>query len=407
MSYHNIAQQVTEQDGWHQFLSDDLAPIRDAAQTLLAVRDRLADHEGRTLAEATEREERIRPFLVGGLTADGTYSDDALARFTTDFLGVQLDSSKQWVKAQREGLDADEYVAVTVSETEIVTLLQSIKEQITAIERGLGESPSSPNRASAVMLDDPQAVVDTMQEFLEQVVALSAHTHPFMFFAYTTQSLSGRYLGEAYPPVYEQLQDLTDLLGMQQMFVPDVGDGDKRDAYTVWGHEEDRVLDRLYRINSRVWETFGDDALRSTVSYFFTRIPDPREAFVQQADEQLAAMGWSYPEYIEERIDEARRGRNVVHVDTAPSELPAPNSGARSTDDPRYGVHLKALSVEKGLITGCSARTVNTKRYSDTEIAFDEPISLFRFFDDIMPAVFLGKYRIKPTENGVRVYNAR
>lgn len=415
MTYPEIAQQVSGQDEWNRFVENDIKPVAEAANSLLAVRKRLAGQAGDepTLAEVEQREECARPFLVGGITVDGEYKDNALARFTARFLGVRLDSPKRWVKAQRDGLDADGYVAVTVSETRIVSLLQTVNEQLTAVVQSADVSSAAADPDIESLLDTPEDVVEEIQNVLTGLLNVTAQAHPFMFFAYTTRSVSRRYVEEAYPGLQDEFQDLADVLGLHPVFRPDIAESDKREAYTVWGHEEAGMLDRLYQVNNAIWEAFGDDEVRSDLSYFFDHVPDPGAEFERRAEESIAGLNWSYPSYIEERMRDTMEkddsyigGSSSVQVDRPPDDIPAPKNGARSSDDSRYGVHLMSLVVENGVLDAWRARTVNTSGYSNVELSFVEPISLFRYLDEIMPAVFLGQYEFDVTENGVRAYHA-
>lgn len=416
MTYPDIAQQVSSQDEWDRLIENDIKQIAESATALLAVRKRLvgpAESEP-TLAGVEQREGRVRPFLVGGITTEGEYRDNALARFTDRFLGVRLDSPKRWVKAQRDGLDAAEYVTVTASETDIVSLLETVDEQLTAVIRRSDVSSAVDEPDIEALLDSPEDVVDEMQNVLTGLLDVTAQTHPFMFFAYTTRSVSRRYLEEAYPGLDDEFQDLADVLGLHPVFRPDLAESDKREAYTVWGHEEDGIFDRLYQVNNAVWEAFGDDEVRSDLSYFFDHVPDPGAEFERRTEESLADLTWTYPSYIEERMrgtmeeDESYIGGcSSVQVERPPDDIPAPKNGTRSSDDPRYGVHLTSLIVENGVLDAWRARTVNTSGYSTAELSFVEPISLFRYLDDIMPGVFLGQYELDVTENGVRAYHVR
>jgi hypothetical protein len=211
----------------------------------------------------------------------------------------------------------------------------------------------------------------------------------------------------------DEFQELADFLGLHPVFRPDITESDPREAYTIWGHEEDGILDRLYRVNKAVWETFDDDKVRSDLSYFFNHVPDPSGEFERRAEESLSDLNWSYPSYIEEHMRDAMEqdegyigGSSSVQVNRPPSDIPAPKNGARSSNDSRYGVHLRSLIVENGVLDTWQARTVNTSGYSNVELSFVEPISLFRYLDDIMPAVFLGLYELDVTENEVRAYHA-
>ncbi len=404
MSYPDIASTVQNQAAWTQFFEEEIKPLAETAATLLRIREELSNWTGMTLTEVTQQEPWIRPFLVGGITENGEYRDASLAGITAQLLGVSIESPKQWVTSRKEGLDADEYVTVQSNETRFLTLLQTVEATTAPILRELGDSQALDIEIKAYQ-DDPQKLVDELQDFMLQLTNLTANVNEFVFFAYTTRSLTDRYMDHAYPGLDSGFSELAALLGFTKEFIPDINEEPKRTAYTVWGHEDDGILDNLCQMNDAVWECLTDEEFRSTVPPFFESVPDLQQDFKQKRENSLDKVDWTYPSYVEERIKEAR-GSSTVHVDTPPSKMPTPNSGARSTDDWRYGVHLKTLTAEQGLLTSCTARTVNTSGYGDTDIEFEEPMSLFRFLDDIMPAVFLGRYQFEAEGSEVSAYHA-
>ncbi|GAA0289624.1 hypothetical protein [Halarchaeum salinum] len=404
MSYDDIARRITKQEEWTAFANDELRPVAETARTLMELRDRLAPPEPgeTTVREVVDQEPRLRRFLLGGLTDDGSVPDESLANLTEQFLGVALDDPYKWVNAEREGLTGDDYVAVTTTDTRLVSLLQTVDEQLTAVLQHLDTSPPVVDDQVEAVLDDPATLSDLVQQFLTGVLQVTANISPFTFFAYTTQAVTARYLTEAYPSLHGSLHDVAGLVGLQKRFVPDLEDEDRAAEYTVWGHTEDGVLARLHRLNQAVWATFDDEAARSTLSRFFSNVPNPEEDFTRQAEQELTADDWSYPDYIPD----------CAHPDRVPT------STANSTNSSRYRRNMdltKALVVENGVIPAREVITaVNTSSIVHRRQDFDESVSLLRYLDEVMPGVFLGVYNFETVEHqanetpqtGVRVYHA-
>ncbi|GGK79492.1 hypothetical protein [Haloarcula sebkhae] len=404
MSYEAIGQQVADQANWTAFANEEVRPVAEPARTLIQLRNRLTPPEPAetTLSDAVDEEPRIRPFFLGGLTKEGDIPDGSLAELTKRYLGVVLNDPNRWVNAEREGLTGDDYVAVTTTETELSSFVQTVDEQLTAILQQLDEAPPVVDNRVETVLDEPESVADVIQRLLSGVLQLTANTCPFTFFAHTTQAVTARYLTKAYPPLQGEIHDVAGSLGLQKRFVPKLADDEQDAAYTIWGRTEDDVLDRLSRLNQAVWTTFSDETTRSTLSPFFAKVPNPQEDFTRQVEAELTAENWTYPDYLPE----------CAHPDRVPTR------SASSTNDSRYRQDIdltKAFIVEDGTITAQEVITaVNTSSVVHRRQEFDEPVSLLRYLDEVMPGVFLGAYtfetvghqaRNTPT-TGVRVYHA-
>jgi len=404
MSYDDIARRSTKQEEWKAFSNDELQPVAETARTLIELRDRLAPPEpGEIMVrDVVDQEPRLRRFFLGGLTDDGSVPDESLASLTEQFLGVALDDPYKWVSAEREGLAGDKYVAVTTTDTRLIPLLQTVDEQLTAVLRHLDISPPVIDDQVEAILDNPATLADLVQQFLTGALQVTANTSPFTFFAYTTRAVTARYLTEAYPSLHDSLHDVTGLVDLQKRFVPNLEDGDSVADYTVWGHTEDGVLAQLHQLNQAVWTTFDDEAARSTLSPFFSNVPNPQEDFTRRAEQELTVEDWSHPDYLPD----------CAHPDRVPT------STASSTDSSGYRRNMdmtKAFVVEDGAIPAREVITaVNTSSIVHRRQDLDDSVSLLRYLDEVMPGVFLGVYNFETVEHqanetpqtGVRVYHA-
>ncbi|MFP8955048.1 hypothetical protein ACLI4Z_19130 [Natrialbaceae archaeon A-arb3/5] len=404
MSYDDIARRITDPEKRTAFANDEVRPVVEAARTLVELRNRITPPEPAEtiLSDAVDQEPRTRPFLLGGLTEDGDIPDESLAGLTNQYLGVALHDPSRWVNAEQEGLTGDDYAPVTTTETKLVSFIQTVDEQLTAVLQHLNEAPPVVDDRVEGVLDEPETLSDVIESLLSGVLQLTANTYPFTFFAHTTQAVTARYLTEAYPPLQGEVYNAAGSLGLQKLFVPGLADDDRDAAYTVWGHTTEGILDRLSRFNQAVWTTFGDESIRSILSLFFANVPDPQEDFTRQVDEQLTAENWSYPDY----LPECARPNHV------------PTSTASSTNDSRYRRDMdltKAFIIENGAITAREVITaVNTSSVTHRRQELDESVSLLRYLDEVMPGVFLGTYSFEMVEHqakdtpptGVRVYHA-
>jgi hypothetical protein len=404
MSYDDIARRITKQEEWTAFTNDKIRPVAEAARTLTQLRNRLTPAEpGETsLSDVVDEDPRFRPFFLGGLTDEGEIPDRSLAKLTNQYLGVALNDPNRWVNAEREGLTGDDYVAITRTETELGSFLQTVDEQLIAILQQLDEAPPVVDDRVETVLDEPESMADVIQQVLSGVLQLTANSCPFTFFAHTTQAVTARYLTEAYQPLHREVHDVAGSFGLRKLFVPELADDERDAAYTVWGHTEDGVLDRLSRLNQAVWTTFSDETARSTLSPFFANVPNPQEEFTREVEAELTAQNWTHPDYLPK----------CAHPDRVPTR------SASSTNDSRYRQNMdltKAFIVEDGAITAREVITaVNTSSVVHRRQELDDSVSLLQYLDEVMPGVFLGAYSFETVEHqardtpttGVRVYHA-
>jgi len=404
MSYDDIARRITKQEEWTAFTNDKIRPVAEAARTLTQLRNRLTRAEpGETsLSDVVDEDPRFRPFFLGGLTDEGEIPDRSLAKLTNQYLGVALNDPHRWVNAEREGLTGDDYVAITTTETELGSFLQTVDEQLIAILQQLDEAPPVVDDRVETVLDEPESMADVIQQVLSGVLQLTANSCPFTFFAHTTQAVTARYLTEAYQPLHGEVHDVAGSFGLRKLFVPELADDERDAAYTVWGHTEDGVLDRLSRLNQAVWTTFSDETARSTLSPFFANVPNPQEEFTREVEAELTAQNWTHPDYLPK----------CAHPDRVPTR------SASSTNDSRYRQNMdltKAFIVEAGAITAREVITaVNTSSVVHRRQELDDSVSLLQYLDEVMPGVFLGAYSFETVEHqardtpttGVRVYHA-
>lgn len=392
MNYDDIARRITKQEEWTAFTNDEVRPVAEGTRTLTQLRNRLTPAEPgeRSLSDAVDEDPRYRPFFLGGLTEEGEIADRSLAKLTNKYLGVALNDPNQWVNAEREGLTGDDYVAITTKETELWSFLQTVDEQLIAILQQLDEDPPVVDDRVDTVLDEPESVADVIQQVLSGVLQLTANSCPFTFFAHTTQAVTARYLTEAYQPLHGEVHNVADSFGLRTLFVPELPDDEHDAAYTVWGHTEDGVLNRLSRLNQGVWTIFSDETARSTLSLFFTNVPNPQEEFTRDVEDELTAENWTHPEYLPK----------CAHPDRVPTR------SASSTNDSRYRQDIdltKSFIVEGAAITAREVITaVNTNSVVHRRQELDEPVSLLRYLDEVMPGIFLGAYSFETVEHQAR-----
>lgn len=384
LSYHEITDHVTDEEEWKKSVQKAVVPIYDTAGLLLSVRKTLASFEGETLATATQQKTPVRPYLVGGITDEGEYRDTGLATLTDRLFGISINTPYQWINAQQQGLKADQYVTIQTTETPFLSLLETVLEATSTVVKIGNEQPDqslSPDQ----LLENPQKVVEQVQKFIVDVIDVTANSNHFAFFAHTTRNVTQRYLVEAFPDLENEISAVADFAGLERIYVPDL-QGEVREGYTIWGHEDGGLLDGLYGLNQAIWAGLQDDELRSGIAPLFEEVPDLRAEFADQVGEALETVGWSYPDYVDE----------CDHPD-------------KPMDDGTQKIQSIVVSDNLRLTKRTGYAISHSGNHYSLDKELDEPVSLFRYLDDVMPAIFLGRYRLEADipNNSVRVYPSR
>lgn len=398
MAYTEISNQVQEKEAWTNFVQEDLAPLLADVRKLVGFREQLEKLVGLTLGEASTRDQRYRPLLIGGISDEGEYKENSFAGYIDQLFSIKLDNPKKWIVAQKTGLNPDNYTEIVSSSPPFVTMLNTVREMTVKIANKV-DTKLPANAGKGIdeikdeVLEDPQELIRTAQRVLERLINLSAGSNPFTFFAYTTRSISRRYLNEAYPSFGEQLPQMESFLGLENIFTPVIDDKETQGDYSIWTHEENGLLSLIARLNDIAWEMFENEELNNTIKHIVQETPHPKRDFKESADTALSTIDWAYPEYIP--------------LCARPESIP--KSPAYSTGHPKYRVkRLRAFEIENGLLTRKFVKTCNTSSVYNIDEELEEPVSLFRFLNDVMPGVFLGKYELEASEKEqeVSVYYA-
>ncbi len=85
----------TDENEWKGWIREKFIPLHNQLSVILKLRKHLEDILKTNLKEALNRES-IKEILLGGITKDGEYAQNSLAKFYKDALGISI-NPKEWV----------------------------------------------------------------------------------------------------------------------------------------------------------------------------------------------------------------------------------------------------------------------------------------------------------------------
>ena len=99
----------TESEEWKRWIKEELLPLHKQLSIITGLRERLED-ELASLKEALNRES-VRAILLGGVTEEGEYKPNSLAKLYREVLGVFVDP-KERVAYCKTGVDPADKMGV-------------------------------------------------------------------------------------------------------------------------------------------------------------------------------------------------------------------------------------------------------------------------------------------------------
>ena len=325
-----------------------------------------------TLSVVKNRWPAVSSFVLGGVDEEGNYKENSFAKLVKGTLGIYI-YPKQWVEiAKTEGFDGDRHVNIKIEGTKFITWLYELNTLTSHILRLIDFEEEKENLRREVvekvetLKKDPDKFIETIFNIYRLCEQLSANYNQYTFFALSTRTITYKVIKQKYPKLIENLENMTDFLGLDKIFEPDVSDAEKRRDYTLYSHRVNGLLDTIFKINEKIWKYFSDYHSRTTL--FGMLVKDPKDLgaeFYKNALELLSKIGWKFPNYIETSCDSRPFG-------------------------PNYDIHIYEISGP--LLVKERVDWLTTRGY---HYVYENncAINLFNLFDDLAPALFLGSLK--------------
>ena len=242
-------------------------------------------------------DEDYKSLVLGGVSEEGAYLDDSVAKFYRDFFGVSLNVElPQYVSAVKEGLTKG--IMAVVSESLFVRFASEVATQTRKIEHialskeiiGIVEHPKEDVRGEEfdALVRKPDEVIKLIEEFYNKCARITPNYNEYSLFILTIRAITRRYLEEAYPEFKEKFEELRSFFGLKPLFTPKIEESEMKQKYTIWHLPEGSFGGEIKKLYEIVWDY--NSQLKELLSQYFLGIVDLKEEFFEMAKNSIILL---------------------------------------------------------------------------------------------------------------------
>ena len=190
----------TDEKAWKEFATSDILPLYTAALRITEFSRHLREKLENSFSDAFLENEGIQKMLLGGITVDGEYAENSLARFYKEYIGVYIDP-RLWVSLCKEpGTETLQHMQVHVSQPFIQDRLSTVLGLSRNILSSIGHDlPEVDEDIINGFIQEPESVIEEFSMVYSKLIEISATYNYHTFFAMSTRSTPKFFLLEAYP----------------------------------------------------------------------------------------------------------------------------------------------------------------------------------------------------------------
>ena len=397
-----------EISSWESFLHEHIVRLNAFSKTIYDIIEQAQKFNNKSYADLNGF---FKEALIAGLKGNGMYSENALAKFFEDIIGISFEDPKLYVELLRNEETrnrAEIDSKIKIERTAFSTLVRIIYE-LTEVILEKAKNSGFNLEKKHVEIKKPEDLVYITKEFLELAINTTINRNKFALFAWTLRKITKRYLEKAYPSIDK---NLLNFLGVRQLRKF------KNEKYSIYGYP-DYFSEYRYQVNPeggsihangiihiseyRYFLSYGDpktvggslcrltDTIFTflkhknfTLNKWFRGIPNEEQRYMERALKSLEEAGWKEPEYLKEIYSNLERLRTGY-------------LGFSS------GSPFKFLVVEENGIIRYYKQWVYRRSYRNSGIEmhkFNEYLNLYSLLDTISPALFLGVFDMAFGEDG-------
>ena len=312
-----------DKNEWEKFVVDDIVPLRESADVLDEYWNYLREHINNVPLEEIEKNEALKIILQGGVE-EGNYLDRSVAKFYNDFFGVSFS-----ITGMVYSSSLHDFVTGIINKTKEV--MDSAKTKGISVEE---VKRSEINYDE--LLRNPEEVVRLIKDFYNKCAKVTPDYNEYTLFVLKIRAITESYFNMAFPWLLRKFDEVRELLGLKQDFIPHVDDR-RAEHYVIWDLESrsplysNFVSNFGYKIKDLyeyIWGMNKNEELKDTLSLYFEGITDLKREFLTRAKESIASIPYEIVKSYEEipatdswREHELRFERNGQIVDSSSTGL--------------------------------------------------------------------------------------
>jgi len=249
------------------------------------------------------------------------------------------------------------------------------------IARKVGlEIPDVSREEIEELLSNPEKFADVLREAYKLMAGVTANCDYHTFFVLSLYCIPKFYVREAYPKLKEKLEKVMEILELEEKFVPETDDSGLRDDLTLIGHRKGGFADLVRKLNEMLWEHFwhfgfyGElPQVLKSIGVNVDSLRKLKDVYFGSVKNILEINGWKEVNYIQISDMPYRVGIYTYYRGY------------------RYTYYVKGVIVTHYSREGRS--------YGKSECN----VSLYQFFQDVSPALFLYCYKLILKNDGFQI----
>ncbi len=209
-------------ESWQEYLNKYIVPLNTYSQAIIEVAQKAEKYHDKTYAEL---DDFFKEALISGLKDDGKYSENALAKFYKDMLGIMVDDPEQLLqdlKEEYKGVGTRILFQHTLPENNYGTeyvLTKHLKRipSFIAFSRLVLETTSFiiakmkqhglKVEKRDMRIEKPADLVIVTKEFIEKAINTSINYNRFTFFAWSLRKITPKYMYKIYPNITKKIEN--------------------------------------------------------------------------------------------------------------------------------------------------------------------------------------------------------
>lgn len=266
----------TDEGAWKEFAITEILPLYTAALKITGLSKYLREKLTSSFSYTFLEREGIQKMLLGGVTPEGEYARNSLAKFYAEKIGVFTEPSL-WVALSKEpDTNALRQIEVRVEVSPTLGCLHDILSLSGNILRSAGcDLPEVDEDVTEGFIQEPERIIDEFMTVYDQLIKLSATYNYHTFFAMSTRFTPRFFLLEAYPRLKLHFDTVKELLGLEVVAVSKFNEEVYCGDQVLIGHKQGGFADSLYRLNQIAWDKL------LLVAVFDTQVPALKDEYFE------------------------------------------------------------------------------------------------------------------------------
>lgn len=271
-----------DEKAWKEFAASDILPLYTAALNITEFSRHLREKLENSFSDTFLENKGIQKMLLGGITVDGEYTENSLARFYRDHIGVHIDP-RLWVSLSQEpGTEVLRNIGPEFPKTQppILGKLNTVLKFSGNLLKAAGYVlPEIDEGTINGFIQQPESIIDEFATVYSRLIQISATYNYHTFFAISTSITPKFFLLEAYPRLKTHFDAVANLLGLVVADIPDVNETMYQGDMVLIKHKSEGFAASLYQLNQVAWH------LLATFALFDSQVPPLKDEFIKNIQE--------------------------------------------------------------------------------------------------------------------------